>query len=278
MSDATALGDRMKQQYEVITRYLIPRRTYSIIRVDGRAFHTLLAGVQKPFDPVFSDLMDKVTRALCRETGAVFGYTQSDEASVLLTDFTTINKRPWFGGVVQKMASIAAGTATAEFNFHLRDAIGGGFCVPAESRPAFDARVFTIPDPVEVANYFVWRQFDCYRNSVMMAAQAFFTPAQLHGKNPEQLQEMLWQQEAVNWSKYPEGVRRGRLCVRRTVTSSDRVHTAVHSRIPSPDEIKRRREWIITPAVSFAVTPDGWLARNIPPLPSLENDHSAVTV
>ncbi|MFD0474429.1 hypothetical protein ACFQ0B_43965 [Nonomuraea thailandensis] len=39
MSDRTGLGDRMKG-YEAVTRTLLPRRTYAVVRVDGRAFHT----------------------------------------------------------------------------------------------------------------------------------------------------------------------------------------------------------------------------------------------
>jgi tRNA(His) guanylyltransferase len=35
MSGTSALGDRMKR-YEATTRSVLPRRTYSILRVDGR--------------------------------------------------------------------------------------------------------------------------------------------------------------------------------------------------------------------------------------------------
>lgn len=37
------LGDRIKSQYEDRTRIALPRRTYTIIRVDGKAFHTFLS-------------------------------------------------------------------------------------------------------------------------------------------------------------------------------------------------------------------------------------------
>lgn len=35
-----SLGDRMKAQYEDRTRVILPRRTYTLVRVDGKAFHT----------------------------------------------------------------------------------------------------------------------------------------------------------------------------------------------------------------------------------------------
>lgn len=43
------LGNRMKN-YESTTQLTLPRRTYTIIRVDGRAFHTLTRRFTKPWD------------------------------------------------------------------------------------------------------------------------------------------------------------------------------------------------------------------------------------
>lgn len=257
MNERSPLGDRMKQQYENATRMVLPRRTYTLIRVDGRKFSSLLARVEKPFDYRFTKIMDSVTTALCKETGAVFGYVQSDEISVLLTDFASINTDSWFGSVIQKMATIAAGTATAEFCFQLRDAIAAGFSVSARARPVFDGRVFTIPDQVEVANYFVWRQRDCTRNSVSMAAQAYFSPKQLHGKNSGQMQEMLFSEEGINWNDYPAGVKRGRVCERRQVPQD-----------PKSDQAPRT-QWYVEDAPIFTAEAGSWLASRIPVPPVL---------
>ena len=41
MKTEDSLGDRMKSDYENRTRYLLPRRTYMIVRLDGKAFHTV---------------------------------------------------------------------------------------------------------------------------------------------------------------------------------------------------------------------------------------------
>lgn len=48
-----SLGDRMKDFYESRTRTFLPRRTYSIIRVDGKAFHSYTKGLYRPFDDKF---------------------------------------------------------------------------------------------------------------------------------------------------------------------------------------------------------------------------------
>ncbi|GAA2820440.1 hypothetical protein GCM10020220_005930 [Nonomuraea rubra] len=112
MSDKTGLGDRMKG-YEAVTRTLLPRRTYAVVRVDGRAFHRYLRHAARPFDDAVMRAMDAVAEALCAEmSGSVFAFTQSDECSVLLTDFDSAGTQPWFGGVVQKVVSVAASTAT----------------------------------------------------------------------------------------------------------------------------------------------------------------------
>lgn len=256
MSDNTSLGDRMKS-YEAAYRYVLPRRTYTVIRVDGRAFHTYLRGASKPFDEQFMADMDAVAEALCAEiTGSVFAYTQSDEISILITDFATIQTQPWFDGVVAKFLSVSAALATAVLN---------------ERRPGkralFDARVFTLSDPVEVANYFLWRQRDAVRNSISMAAQAHFPHKRLHGVSSAGMQELLFAEEGVNWNDYPDGCKRGRVTVRRT---GERPVEYIDKRSgQTVNTMAVRSWWETTAAPHFTTKPDGWLADTIPELPSL---------
>jgi tRNA(His) guanylyltransferase len=81
-----SLGDRMKSQYEDRTRLYLPRRTYTIVRVDGRAFHSYCRGLERPFDRDLMADMDATAIALCEEMqGARLAFVQSDEISVLLT-------------------------------------------------------------------------------------------------------------------------------------------------------------------------------------------------
>ena len=93
------LGDRMKG-YEDCYRITLTRRTPVIVRVDGKAFHTLTAGLDKPFDKGFMEAMIYGASMTSMEMqGFKLGYVQSDEASFLLTDFDEINTEP---GRVQK--------------------------------------------------------------------------------------------------------------------------------------------------------------------------------
>ncbi|MFI5973537.1 tRNA(His) guanylyltransferase Thg1 family protein [Streptomyces sp. NPDC051452] len=257
MTDRTALGDRMKR-HEAAYQAVLPRRTYTVIRVDGRAFHTYLRGAVKPFDLQFMEDMDATAEALCKEiSGAVFAYTQSDEISILACDFATEQTEPWFGGVVAKVISIAASAATAAFNGRR----------PAHRPALFDARVFTLSDPVEVANYFVWRQRDAVRNSIAMAAQASFSHRRLFGVDTNGMQELLWSEAKVNWNDYPDGCKRGRVTVRRT---GERPVEYVDRRT---EQLVRttavRSWWETTGAPHFTTGPDSWLAAVIPPMPAL---------
>lgn len=191
------LGDRMKR-YESVTRNTLPPHSITILRVDGRAFHSYLRQATKPYDLQFIRDMQVVGRSLCREiSGAVFAYGQSDEISVLISDVEP-QSQPWFGGVVQKMASVAASIATAA----LMTRRG---CNPT---PTFDARVFTVSSWMEAGNYFLWRQRDAVRNSVSMAAQAVFTHKELMNQSTGSMQEMLWR-HGINWNDYPEEAKRG---------------------------------------------------------------------
>lgn len=256
MSDSTSLGDRMKG-YEAVHRAVLPRRTYTLLRLDIRAAHTYLRGAQRPFDEQFMADMDAVAEAVCAEiSGTSFAYTQSDEISLLITDFATIQTQPWFGGVVAKQVSISAALATAVLN---------------ERRPGkralFDSRVFTIADPVEVANYFLWRQRDAVRNSISMAAQAHFPHKRLHGLNGDQMQELLFAEADINWNDYPAGCKRGRVTLRRT---GQRPVEYVDKRSGETVNTTAVRSWWETgPAPHFTTKPDDWLAQTIPAMPSL---------
>ncbi len=159
MSDNTPLDVRMKK-YEHAYRQYLPRRTYTLLRIDGRSFHQYLKDAERPFDFPFMAAMDLVAIKLCEEImGARFAYVQSDEISLLLTDFDTHQTEPWFGGNLNKLLSIPPSLASGYLSRlrHEQAAI-----------PQFDCRVWTKSDPVEVANYFVWRQQDWTRNSLQM--------------------------------------------------------------------------------------------------------------
>jgi tRNA(His) guanylyltransferase len=198
-----SLGDRMKEQYEDRTRYLLPRRTYTMMRLDGKAFHTYTHGLERPFDVKLTEAMNQTAVLLCHNIqGARFAYVQSDEITILLTDFEKETTSAWFDGNLQKMVSISASMATLYFGDLRRQQgfPGGG--------PMFDSRIWTMSDAIEVENCFIWRQQDAVRNSISMAAQSVYSHRELHGKSTSDMHEIL-QLKGINWNDYPVRFKRG---------------------------------------------------------------------
>lgn len=228
-----SLGDRMKSNYENRSKTYLTRRTPVILRLDGKAFHSFTKGFQKPYDEVFHEAMNSTLQYLCKNIqGCKFGYTQSDEISLLLTDYDTLTTDAWFDYSVQKMCSIAASMATLHFNQAFRTAVNNFTAgktldkytielMKAKDKGAmFDARCFSIPAS-EVVNCFIWRQQDATRNAIQMLGQTYFSSKQLHEKNNEVIQEMLWQEHKVNFNDMPIEFKRG-VCCFKTMNENGR--------------------------------------------------------
>ena len=219
-----SLGDRIKG-YEIRAKTSLPRRSYVLLRIDGKSFHTYTKGLKRPYDEDLMEDMNEATKYLCKNIqGAKFGYVQSDEISILLTDFETTSTQAWFDYEVQKMVSISASMATSKFN-QLRlkrifssEAAKNSPYITNEGMiqvldklklAEFDSRVFSISDPFEVANYMLWRQKDCSRNSISMAAQYHCGHKATMNKTSDEKQEMIFQKTGINWNDYPERFKRG---------------------------------------------------------------------
>lgn len=225
------LGNRMKSYYEDRYRISLPRKTNIILRIDGKAFHTYTKGLNRPFDTGFQADMNETTKFLCENIqGAKFGYVQSDEISLLVTDYDTINTDGWFDYNLQKMCSVSASMATAKFNQlrtlrFIKQKLDEGTekitdlwieNLSTKNKLAmFDSRAFVIPSSEEVVNYFIWRQQDATRNSVFSAAQSIFSHSMLHGKNSANMQDMMIS-KGINWNDYPSRFKRGGSVIRFT--------------------------------------------------------------
>ena len=217
MTKPTSLGDRMKEYERVTTAQRVMRRTPVIIRLDGRAFHTftkvlkhidpVVRDGERPFSDIMHDCMTFTMKRLVQDIqGCVLGYTQSDEISLFLRDWDTIDTQSWFNGNVQKMTSISAAIATNAFNFRWNELVPGQRTL--DQYAEFDSRAYNLPKE-EVCNYFIWRQQDASRNSVQMLGHYHFSQREMHGKNNSQVQDMLMLEKGVNWNNMPTWSKRG---------------------------------------------------------------------
>jgi len=242
-----ALSVRMKEFYEERTRTYLPRRTYTIMRLDGKAFHTYTKGLKRPFDEGLIEDMDNTAIALCKSIqGAKLAFVQSDEITIVLTDFDQLSTDAWYDGAVQKMVSVSASIASSTFN-KLRFArffnetpraefTGEEIAVAimGEKMADFDSRVFTIPFKEEVLNNIIWRQRDTVKNSIASVAQSLYSHNELMKKNQSDMQEMIFQ-KGFNWNDFPEKQKRGRLIMK--------VETEVNG--------AKRNKWVSVGAPDF---------------------------
>ena len=219
------LGDRMKTYYEDRTKTFLPRRSNVSIRIDGCHFHTFTKGFQKPFEPVFMRAMAETCKDLASNImGCKLIYTQSDEISIWLTDYDTLETESWFNNSVQKICSVSAAMTTMSFNKNFqkeveeeKKKVGADARIKSLEKAAevgayFDSRCFIVPK-AEVVNYFIWRQQDAIRNSVNSLAQSVFPHKELQGLNIEKTKEKL-KDNKTPWENLKIREQRG-ICVLR---------------------------------------------------------------
>lgn len=183
------IWDRMKW-YESNYDTRLLKRTPVIIRLDGRAFHTFTRWCEKPFDNKLIDAFNSSVKSILENIQWwKLAYHQSDEVSILITDYDTIDTQWYFDYRVNKINSIVAANMSNAFNV---------FYDNGWKMALFDCRCFNVPED-DIANYFLWRQKDRVRNSLQMLSRSYFSTKELHWKNRSDMHEMLhsvW----VNWS------------------------------------------------------------------------------
>jgi tRNA(His) 5'-end guanylyltransferase len=146
--------DRRMRVYETAHDHCVLPGLHMVARIDGRSFSQLTRVGQKfdaPYDERFRDCMVAALEHLVTASGfsVLFGYTQSDEISLLFRRDETL-----FGRKLRKLVSVLAGEASAKFS------------VALGAVAAFDARISQLPDTSTVVDYFRWRHEDAHRNAL----------------------------------------------------------------------------------------------------------------
>lgn len=196
--------DHKMRIFETAHDHCVLPNIYIVARIDGRCFTKLTKDVHKfeaPYDIKFRDMMIETVKHLMQcGFKVVYGYTQSDEISLLLD----INENA-FGRKERKINSILAGEASAKFSL-LLGSIG-----------AFDSRVCQLPNRQLVIDYFRWRNEDAHRNA--LNAHCYWS-LRREGKSPEQSSstftrmsvaeknEFLFQ-KGINFNDLPNWQKRG---------------------------------------------------------------------
>ena len=218
---ADSLSKRMKTYEKSIEIHLL-KKCPAILRIDMKCGHSFCKHMEKPFDKTLNYCMVNACIELAKEIqGFKFGYTQSDEASFMFTDYDTIDTEGWFGYDKDKIVSVSASIFTKAFNKLLLkqelilkynkqivDKLDAYYYIDKFKFASFDSRAFNIPKD-DVANYFLWRAKDWNRNSIQMFARSFFSHKELHGKRTTDIHEMLYS-IGKNWvNDVPDNFRNG---------------------------------------------------------------------
>jgi tRNA(His) guanylyltransferase len=80
--DFDKLGDVQKKFEQESAGAAIMPGIPVLARLDGRAFHSFVRGLNRPFDPSLSLCMRETAKFLVKETRPEVAYTQSDEITL----------------------------------------------------------------------------------------------------------------------------------------------------------------------------------------------------
>lgn len=172
--------------------------------------------------------MQQTMLTLCKEIqGCVLGYTQSDEITLVLTDYKKLETAAWFDYDIQKICSVSASIATLAFNkfFAKQYALHASSYSPDINNAhinsiyngaLFDSRCFNIPKE-EVTNCILWRQQDAIRNSINAVGQAYFSHKELQGLSTDQILRKLLEEKQTDWNQLPVHLQRGSCCIKQEI-------------------------------------------------------------
>ena len=196
------LGDRIKFYESYPLKNLV--EPPFVVRLDGRNFRKWTKGLAKPYDVRLIELFEKCTLALLKETGADFGYHQSDEITLGFLKPKEKAKQLYFGGKVQKIISVTSSFLTSYFNNLSPEYF--------EKKPLalFDSRLFEVPNKSELVNTLIWRQQDAKRNSIQLLGRSQYSHKLMQNKSSKEIRDLL-KKKKIEWDDELEAFKYGQL-------------------------------------------------------------------
>lgn len=193
----SSLGSRMKDLEKDVEKAYLDTSQVIIARLDGRSFSKFTKTMNKPFDDNFAACMKETAKQLITAFNPDVAYVQSDEITLIwmpknIPDTNTT----MFSGRIQKLCSVLSGAASVAFFKTLLTYLPDF----TDGIPHLDCRVWNTNEKDAYASL-VWRQRDCIKNSISMAAHVLYPTSGLHKKSGEQKIKMLLS-KGVNWYDY----------------------------------------------------------------------------
>lgn len=212
------LEDRMLY-FRGLSDYKLMPNSYVIVMLDGRSFSKLIKNnFDRPFSDKFINMMNQTAKFVCENVqGCKFAYVQSDEISLVLTDFDTQLTDSFFDYRISKLQSIIASLATSKFNQLITLDIMSMPCSIDDMKETisktkliqFDCKVWNVPSLNDVYAWFLYRQNDCIRNSIAQTAQTYLSHKSLQHLYAKDMVDKLLE-IGVYWNSFDDGKKFGR--------------------------------------------------------------------
>jgi len=249
--------------YRGLSDYKLLPNSYVLVMLDGRSFsHLIKNKFQKPFDDDFIRMMNETAQYVCKNVqGAKFAYVQSDEISIVLTDFDTPTTDAFFGNRLCKLQSIIASLATSKFNQlmisykfdkMIVDEYGNSpklsgneivRLVDGMHLYQFDCKCWNVPSINDVYAWFLYRQIDCIRNSKQQTAQTYLSHKELMNRDTDDQVELLRSKKSIDWNNFDDDKKYGRFVWKEKIEMTNEIN----------NEIYIRHKWIVHPAFPLMI-------------------------
>lgn len=201
--------------YRSLTDYRLLPNSHILVMVDGHKFSSVIKKkFKRPFDDDFIRMMNEVAIYLCENIqGAKFAYVQSDEISVLITDFDTPETDSYFGFRLCKLQSLIASMATAKFNqlYAIKNINEGMNPEKALTLCTFDCKAWTVPNANDAYAWFLYRQNDCIKNSKSQTAQSCCSYKELLRLTADEMIQFALEMRGVKWEEFSDDKKFGRI-------------------------------------------------------------------
>lgn len=171
------LGNTISQTEKQSVMCAEPEK-YITLRFDGNNFsHTLprlrKAGfIEDGFSQTFATLMQNATKEIMKEFHAIYGFTQSDEITIIIPKCVTIGATHNFAGRRDKLETLGASIISQYITREL--------CkikeIPDNIRIIFDCRMAVWDTFRDAFQLILWRVYDCSVNGISTAVANFRAP------------------------------------------------------------------------------------------------------
>lgn len=256
----TSEDDLRFKAAEKTTRNYLDEDSWAVIRLDGRSFRSYTRGLERPADEQFIRDMDRVAIELAQQIdGVQLAYVQSDEISLLLTNWRTRENGDvartefMFGGNIQKLVSVSAAIASTTLNA-LR------YRTHTMKVGLFDARAFSLPTREDVVDYFAWRQRDAGVNALTMHAGSVFSHNQLDKLTSIRRRDLLIER-GHDPKSTPAGFRHGRVVVYTQVPTTS---TFTDKRTGHPTTVEHMKRVAVTTVAPRFASDDSLIPAELP--------------